>query len=239
MIDRSVLKWGGGAAVVSAALGFVFNILHPRSSEALDSAVGELRLIADSDIWLFDHFMLAWSIGFAAIGLVAIGWSFVGGRAAGWARLATAAAIGSVTVAFVTLAIDGMAMQEVADRWAEAGGDAAATAAAEGIVNVSLALFTATIGSLFGLTPVLFGITSLSSDQHPNWLGQLALGAGLVGLLTASLQYLSGPSDFVTNILFPIASLGFTIWSLVMGLRLWQGRGIPATAEPEVRATVA
>ena len=98
--------------MIGAVLGLVFNLLHPRGDDY--SAAGELELVASNDIWLFDHFMLAWSLAFAFVGLVAIGWSFPEGPAQGWGRIATATAIGGVTVAYVTLGVDGMAMAAVA-----------------------------------------------------------------------------------------------------------------------------
>lgn len=199
--------------MVGAALGLVFNLLHPRGDDL--SVQGELELVAGSDIWLFDHFMLAWSLAFALVGLVAIGWSFAEDAAQSWGRVATASAIGGVTVGFITLGVDGMALKAVAD----AGGPAGVA-----VAEISFALFTGTIGSLFGLTPVLFGIACLSSNTYPRGLGYLALVGGLLGLLTASLQFLSGPSG-LTIMIFLVASLAYTVWLFLMGWRLWGASG--------------
>ena len=227
MLDRSVLKWGGLSAMVGAALGLVFNLLHPRPDSFTIQA--ELDLVAGSDIWLFDHFMLAWSLAFALVGLVAIGWSFEGPVAQSWGRIATASAIGSIAVAYIALAIDGMAMKEVADQAAKGP---EAQAAAEAVAHVSFALFTGVIGSLFGVTPLLFGIAGLVGNAYPRNLAYLALAGGLVGLLAASIQYLSGPTALTLNVLLLIASLAYTVWLFMMGLRLWKSGGAPATAAP-------
>ena len=221
MLDRSVLRWGGMAAMVGAALGVIFNLLHPRTDDY--SIQSELEMVADSDIWLFDHFMLAWALAFALIGLVAIGWSFEEGPAQAWGRIATASAIGGITVAYVTIGLDGMALKDVADAMGD-GPEAMATARA--VAHINFALFTATIGSLFGLTPVLFGLAGMASDRYPKGLAYVAFGAGLLGLLAASIQFLSGPSTLTVNVLYLGASLGYTIWLFLMGLRLW---GAPAT----------
>jgi hypothetical protein len=227
MLDRGVLRLGGLAAMIGAVLGFVFNLLHPRSTAAASSVMNELHLVAASDIWVFVHLMLAWSLAFALVGLVAIGWSFKEGPGATWARFALASAIAGVAIAFITVLIDGPAMKHVADSMmADHGPEMMATATA--VAEVSFALFTGTIGSLFGLTPVLFGVATLNDDSQPTGLGYLAVGAGVLGLLTGSVQYVRGVSNLTANILFPIASLGFIVWLFIMGWRLWNQRAATA-----------
>ena len=226
MLDRSVLRWGGMAAMVGAVLGLAGNLMHPRGSEF--SAQAEIALVNDSGVWLLDHFLIAWSFAFALVGLVAIGWSFTDAVGQSWGRIATASAIGSVTVGYVTIAVDGMAMEAAA---------ATGGAVGEAVAHVGLALFTATIGSLFGLTPVLFGIALLSSDTYPKGLGYLILAGGLLGMLAASVQYLSGPSTLITNVVFVASSLLFTVWVFLMGWRLWSGA--PAGAAAPAAATGA
>lgn len=222
--------------MVGAALGLVFNLLHPRGS-GIDTSVEELELVADSGIWLFDHFMIAWALGFSFLGLVAIARSFTGEAGESWGRLALGAAIGSIAISVLTVTVDGIAMKEVADNWAEAGRgtDSSAFATADAVANVSLALFTTVIGSLFGFTATVFGIAGLVSDNYPKWLGFAALVAGLVGFVAASIMFLSGPSDFATNILFAISSFLYTVWLFASGWFLWQRAG---TTQPD-KETVA
>ncbi len=227
MLDRGVLRWGGAAAMVGAVLSLIFNLLHPRPGDTTVEA--ELQMIADSGIWVFDHYMLAWALAFALVGLVAIGWSYAEGPAQTWGRFAVASAIGGVTVAFVTLAVDGMAMKEIADNWAANKDPSAETAA-----HIALSLFVGTIGSLFGLTAVLYGIAGLNSVTYPRWLGWLALLAGLDGLLVASIVYLSGPNEFALTVLFLIGSLAFTVWLFLMGWSLWKSNETPAAPPPDM-----
>ena len=221
MLDKAVLRWGGLAAMIGAALGFVFNLLHPRSSAAAAGAMNELHLVAASNIWVFVHFMLAWSIAFALVGLVAIGWSYGEGAAASWGRFATASAIVGVAVTFITILVDGPAMKHVAEAMM-AGHSPETIAAGTAVSEIAVALFTGTMGSLFGLTPVLYGIATLNDNRYPSALGYLSIVAGVLGLITASIQYFGGISNLTANILFPIASLAFTVWSFAMGWRLWK-----------------
>ena len=216
MLDRSVLRWGGLAAMIGAVIGVIANLMHPRGDTF--TVQGELDLVAGSDIWLLDHFLIAWSLAFAFVGLIAIGWSFSEEVAQGWGRIAAASAIGGIIVGYITVGVDGMALEAVAD----AGGPAG-----EAVARISLALFTGLIGSLFGLTPVLYGIAGLSSPSYPKGLAYLALAGGALGMLTSSIQFLSGPSAVVTNMMFVVASVAYTVWLFMNGLRLWKA---PAAA---------
>jgi hypothetical protein len=238
MAQRTLFRVGAIAAMIGAALGLIFNLLHPRAS-GIDTSQEELDLVADSGIWLFDHFMLAWALAFSILGLVAIARSFTGDNGEAWGRFALVAAIIAIAVGFVTITIDGMAVKEVADNWADAGRgtNSAAFATGDAVANVSLALFTAVIGSLFGLTPTLFGVASLVSRDYPRWLGYVALVAGILGFVTASITFLSGPSDFALNVLFGASSGLYTIWFFVSGWFLWQKAA--ARSDERVMTTAA
>lgn len=229
MADRSFLRWGAGAAMVGAVLALVFNVLHPRTSDVAN-VENELELVAGSSIWLFDHFMLAWAIAFAFVGYVAISRSFPEGPGAWWGRLAMATVIAGATVGFVTVLVDGMAMKHVADAWVDASGASRATlfATAQAVAEIGVALFTGTIGTLFGLTPFFFGVAILNSNVYPRWLAWLALLSGALGLFTASLQYLAGISVASALVLFPIASISSTFFLFLAGGILWKRTAIAA-----------
>lgn len=226
MLERTVLRLGGAAAMLGAAIGFVFNVLHPRPS---DYSIGaEIELVADSGIWLFDHWMLGWSIVFSFVGLAVIARSFREEPAASWGRVAFAAAAAGAALGIATIVVDGMAMKEAALN--AAGGGEAAQAAAEAVAYVGMGLFTGLIGFTFGLQPVLFGIAGIVSDQYPRWLGYLAVVAGVLGFVGAATQFLTGLSTFTVVGMFLPASLGFTVYIFVMGWHLWQRADVPAAA---------
>lgn len=224
MLDRSVLKVGGAAAMLGAVIGFVFNLLHPRPPDYTISA--EIDTVADSGIWLFDHWMLGWAIALSFVGLVVVARSFRDEPAASWGRLAFAAATAGAVLGITTIVVDGMAMKEAASNVA-AGGEAA-RATAEAVAYVGLALFTGFFGFTFGLQPLLFGIAGIVSDQYPKWLGYLAVVAGLLGFVGGATQYLTGISTFTVVGLFLPASLGFTVYTFFMGWQLWQRTEVAA-----------
>lgn len=233
MVDRAVRRAGAGAAMVGAVLGIVFNVLHPRGPGF--GAADELNLVAGSSIWLFDHFMLLWAILFALVGLVVIGLSFEREPGRSWGRVALASAIAGGAITLVAVLMDGMATSAAAADWA-ASESADALASGTAVVTVVTAMFTAIMFTFFGLTPVLFGVAVLNSAEYPKWLGYLAVGAGLLGLVTGSIQFLNGISALTANFLFPISSLAFSVWALVMGWTLWKRSEAVATTTQEAIA---
>jgi hypothetical protein len=233
MVDRAVRRAGAVAAMVGAVLGIVFNVLHPRGS-GVSTVTGELRLVAESDIWLFDHFMLIWAVAISFIGLVVIGRSFDGEPAASWSRVAVLSAAVGGAVGLTLLMVDGMANHTVATEWARSE-SAGSLASATAVAAVSNALFTGLMFTFFGVTPLLYGAAVLTSSHYRKWLGYLSLLSGLLGLAAGSIQYLGGISPLTANILFPISSLAFTLWLLVMGWKLWKRSETVAPA-PEAAA---
>ena len=238
MVQRTLFRIGAIGAMVGAVLGLVFNLLHPRGS-GIDTSQEELDLVADSGIWLFDHFMIAWALAFGFLGLIAIARSFTGEAGESWGRFALASAVASIAIGWLAVTVDGVAMKEVADNWAEAGRgtESAAFATGDAVANISLALFTALIGSLFGVTATLYGIASLVSTNYPKWLGYVAIVAGIAGLVTASITFLTGPSDVTLNILFVASSGLYTLWLFASGWHLWQTADRAGSGEP-VRSAI-
>ncbi len=212
LLDRSVLRWGGLAGMVGAVIGLIANVMHPRGD--FGSAQAVVEMAAGSGIWVLDHYLIAWSVALGMFGLIALGRSFVDEPARSWGWIAIAFTIGSVSVAYVFSAVDGVGLKGAAEQ----GGQEAVA-----LAFVSGALFTATMGSLFGVVPILFGIALMTTDQYPGWLGTLALTSGAIGLFTGSYQYLVGYNPIITNYLFTLGSLGTTVLLFVAGWYLWKG----------------
>jgi hypothetical protein len=219
--------------MVGAVLGIVFNVLHPRGAGV--AVTDELGLAAGSTIWIFDHFMLVWALLFALVGLVVIGLSFEREPGRSWGRVALASALASGAVILAAVFMDGIATKAAAVQWA-ATQSPEALASGTAVAMLVLAMFTAIMFTFFGLTPVLFGVAVLKSAEYPRWLGYLAVGAGALGLITGSIQFMNGISPLTANILFPISSLAFTVWALVMGWTLWKRSEAVATTTQEAIA---
>jgi hypothetical protein len=221
MLDRRVMRLAGIAAMVGAVIAVVFNVLHPRPDD-VETVRGAVESAKDEGIWLIDHYLLAWTVGLALFAFVAISRTFVREPSASWGRVALVFGISGASVAFATIVMDGWAVKEAVD----VEGEQVAFA----VAYVAEGMFIATIGAFFGLTPVLFGVAVLSSDEYPVWLGWVAVVAGLLGILTGSIIFFSGFSDFIFNVLFPTASLLFTVWIGLMGYQMYQRASEPASA---------
>jgi hypothetical protein len=222
--DRPVLRLGGACAVAGGVLGVVLNLLHPRTSDIGATEV-ELRLIEENGRWLAVHAGILVTLVIAFLGLVAIAVSMYGERGL-WARAALYAAVASAPVAIISVAIDGIAMKEIADAWASAPGQV--LPAADAVYQLNVAAFDALIISLFGMTPIFAGIALAGSSLYPRWIGVVSVVGGVIGLVAGFTQALTGLEPFTANILFPLASLAFTIVLITAGLTLWQKAAAPA-----------
>lgn len=222
MLNRTVTRVGAAGAMVGAVIAVVFNILHPRPEEV--GAAEIVRSAAEEGIWALDHYMLGWAIGLALLAFIVLSRSLSSEPSTSWGRVALIFGIGSTAVAFALIGVDGFAIPEAA----EASGPETALA----VAHVGEALLVATIAAFFGLTPILFGIAVLSGDDYPGWMGWVAIVAGVIGIVTASIMFFDGLSSFTIEVLFPIASLVFTLWIGVMGYLLWQKTSAPTAAQP-------
>lgn len=221
MVSRGLMRTGAVAAMVGAPIAVVFNLLHPRSDEF--SAAAEVEASITEGIWAFDHYMLGLSVGLGFLALVVIGRSFASAASVPWGRVALYSAIGSSALAFTALTVDGFAIPEAAD---SIGPDAAVA-----VAHVAAGLFLTTIGTLFGITPILFGVAVLTGEDYPGWLGWVAVLAGLIGAVTGTIIFYNGFTDLTVEVLFPIASILFTVWIGVMGILLWRKAAVmPAAA---------
>lgn len=225
--ERGLFRLGGGALLLGGLLAVLVNFLHPRVEEF--TAAAEVQMIADSSNWLFVHYLAAWATAFIFVGFLSLGSYIARGGAQTWGRIVRGAAVGAATMSLLTWLVDGMAMKRLVD----AGGPAAEAGA-----EISLALFTGTIGTTFGLAPLLFGLAMLATDTFDRWLGWLAVAGGAAGLLISSIHFLDGPSPGVTNAFFTIVAGLLTVWILAIGWRLWNVAGASAT-EPVAAERVA
>ena len=215
-------RLGAGAVLIGGVLAIVFNLLHPRTSGALSNTRAELKMVAESDIWKLDHIMLGIAVAVISVGVIAIALSMFGTQGDAWARAWLIFSAVSTGVVIVLLAIDGTAIKSLADDWAKSGDDPAAFSAAKAVVEINGALLRTSILLQFGLSPLLFGMAVWASGTYPKAIAQAAFGAGAVGITAGLWIAAAGYSNIPLNILFPIASLLYTILLMWAGWHLWQ-----------------
>jgi hypothetical protein len=219
-----LFKLGGLAALVGGALGIILNLLHPRSTDNVGSVRGHLEMIANSDLWRLIHVGLGLAVALGLIGVIAIALSMAGSPGEEWARTWLIFTAASSAVLLVLLAIDGTAMKAMADGWLDGGKDAGAFAAAHAVEVISTALFGAGTALYFGVAPLLFGMAVFATGVYPKALGQAAMAAGGLGLLTSLLMAIQGVTTLNSVFLFPVASLLGTIVLMWAGWELWKGQ---------------
>jgi hypothetical protein len=229
-------RLGALATLVGGALAIIFNLVHPRASGALGDAQTELKLVAGSDIWRLDHVMLGLAVVIISFGVIALALSMGGGQGDTWVRAWLLFSVLSSAVLLVLLALDGTAIKSVADEWAASGNDLASFRAAAVLVEVNGALLGASIALSFGISPLLFGMAVFASGTYPARIGQVSIVAGGLGLVTSLWLALAGFASFPLNILFPLASLLYTVVLMWAGWLLWKNNA--TVGGPANRSTV-
>jgi hypothetical protein len=225
--DRMIIRYGALFGLAGTVLAFVGNALHPRAFE--DSAIARFDLIADSGIWKFVHFLIGAALILLIGGLVAFDRRLIGRPGGAWARLGLVVGIVSVAIGVVLVALDGWTLKTLADEWAAAGRtttgpEFASLNSAEHIVS---GLFSAFIGTLIGVTPVLLGIALYQSGGFPHWAGVLAVAGGALGIVIDVVQSLGDIAVVTADVLFPLAALGVTISLLAVNWMMFREASEP------------
>lgn len=210
---------GAAAAVAGGVLGIVANIAHAGPRRGATTLF--LADLADSRIWLLDNLAIAVALLLLTGGLAAITRSL---RPSPWATYAWTAALIGVGLALVNVAVDGPAMKELADAWDTATGDRreALAAAGEALRQIDVATFTMWSLVLTGAAPLLYGAAMRDAPAYPGWLALVALGAGGLGVASATVQFFLGLTPLTVFWTFPIASGLLLVWVIVTGVLLWR-----------------
>jgi hypothetical protein len=220
--ERALLRLAGGLLSGGFLLSLFMTPLHPSGEE--DNHTVVFAKYADSGGWVAIHL-----VQFAGV-LLALGGFLVlyrllelRGEARVLARFAAGATIATAPAWAALQAVDGVALKQAVDAWADASGaqkavrfaDAETVRWAEWGINSYFRL-------LLGLTLVLFGAAIVLTGMVPQWLGWVG---GIVGVLYIATGIAVGYSGFengfgnaaghATQLLLLI----FVIGMLVVGVR--------------------
>ena len=224
MSQRHVLKLGGATAFGGGILTFVGNIFHPREPGQLDSAENLFAVIIRDQMWTADHFVIAIGLALLLHGFYGLTQSIRSEHGATWARFAWHMTIVGAVFGLALMLTEAVAMSSIARAWASHSGDEKDLLLAAGTAVFELSL-TFSVGGmlfLFGAAPVLYGIAMLRSTEYRGWIAWIGVLFGLVGLTAAGIQVMSGASWLAFYVLFPMASIGITLWITYLGLRMWR-----------------
>lgn len=219
--DACLARLGAVAAILGPVVLLGATLAHPMDSAPNDLAAAFAEYARDP-YWLASHLSQFLGLTLVAAGLVALHGALEPGWPAALARLGLLAAAASVSLGAVLQAVDGVALEVMAERWMAARGEAR-DLAFEGAVAVrQIEVGTASLlGVVFGVTLALFGAALIRSRRFSAWLGWLGVVAGAGTLAAGVVAADAGFSELnmlLTSIAGPLASL----WAVSVGVALWR-----------------
>jgi hypothetical protein len=218
---RQALRIGAVGAIVGGVIGLVANLLHPREAGSLDDVEGLLEEVSGSSIWVGDHFAILVALALLLAAFYGLTESITSESGAAWAQFAWGAGIVGIATGLPLLLVDGVALSQVADLWAEQASDAV-VAAASAVALISFALFTGVMLFLFGAVPILYGVAMLHGTDYAPWLGWVGVIFGLLSLVSGVIQVFAGIAPLTAYVLFPIGSVVVTLWIIYLGVLMWR-----------------
>lgn len=231
---RQDLRFYGGLLMAAALAGAVVNALHPITTGSLtDTAAG----IAANDGWILLHVAISLTLLMLAAGLVGIGTVTIGTPGEALARVALLFTAVGVTLALISLAIDGVSLKVLANAWTGAG-----TAASQirldaflTVKHINNALWSTTVLVFFGLAIVANGFAVQASRRYPGWAAWGALLGGGAAIVAAVIQLPAGGESRLGEMIFTGSAALISLWSLALGLTWWR----TAALESEVAVPAA
>ena len=220
MSGARALKLSGGLLVG----GFVVNavqrmLMHPTGAE--DDHEEIFAEYAESDVWVFTHFLELVLVLTALAGLLVL-CRVVRTEAPHLALLAAGAIIVTAATWVALQGVDGVTLKQSVDAWAAASGteqEAARFADAETVRWIEWGL-QSYFRVLLGLALLLLGAALVLSRVVPTWLGGLLVIAGLLSAaIGVSVGYAGLESDLQDPLALALqlAVLVFSVGVLVAG----------------------
>lgn len=217
-MQQHALRGGAVLAVLSIIIAAAANLLHGGTDP------GNLQIVlpeyAANPNWKAVH--LGQFIGFMAmIGSLAVLLNYLKEKSGTiFALLGLIAAIVAASTYAANHAVDGVAIQYVAEVWSSATGDERAQAfqLAETVRHIEQGLSGLTALNL-GITLLLCGLAIISSHVFARWFGWAALLVGSVYLVSGVALYYVGFSQHELSFWSSILLL---IWLVVLALLLWR-----------------
>ena len=217
---------GAVAAFSGAPTLLVATLLHPLKADPNDPRAAFAEYAGDS-LWVASHLGQFLGVVLLAVALTALAETVEPGKAWAWGRIGLLGTAASVAAAAALQAVDGVALKVMVDRWAQASGPEQLRSfeGALAVRQVEIGL-ASMLSLLFGLTLSAFGISLLCSKRFPNWLGGLALAAGLGSMAAGLAQAYTGFSHLA--MMFSMsASAALLLWAICLALYLWRSSSQP------------
>jgi hypothetical protein len=209
MSHRHVLRLGAATASSGGILTLVGNIPHPREPGQLDSAANLFGVVLRNQMWAADHFVLAIGLALLLHGFYGLMRSICTEPGATWARFAWHMAIVGVVFGIALKLTEAVAVTSIARAWDGRTGEERdlLLAAGNAVFELSMTFSVGGMLFLFGAMPALYGVAMLRSSEHSVWAAWIGVLFGLVGVIAAATQVMSGKSWLTFYVLFPIRPL--------------------------------
>ncbi|MGQ0642924.1 MAG: hypothetical protein ACT4P6_19430 [Gemmatimonadaceae bacterium] len=221
--DRALFKIGGAMGVSGSLIAFVGNALHPRSTAYYGDPVAWLNHNTPSAIWFPSHVMILLGMVLLVGEFVAISRSLSGDRGHGVGTVALAHALIGSSLILVTLALDGLVVPKLSEAWRiDAVPSPDAVLASSIFYHTIFNLFYLFQITLFGLSPLLFGVAMLLGKTHARWVGWAAVFVGGSVVITAIPSMLGVATEFLDAVVWTVTASLVSLWWLVTGVLLWR-----------------
>lgn len=224
--DRPLLRVGGAMTVVGALTAALGNVLHPRSTTYYDDPAAWLDHNAHSSVWFGSHVLILLGTIALVAAMVTLTRYLGGTRGDGIGQLALVNAIIGTIVMVVLLVIDGLVVAELKDVWV-AHAEHSPDAVLSGTIlyyTVFNLLYVSMI-TLFGLAPVLYGVSMLLSGTFSRWFGWFGVVVGSTVVGGALLSMVDINRKVLDAQVWPITSTLVVTWFMAIGIQLWRRAG--------------
>ncbi len=223
MAQRTLLRLAGGLLVGGFLLTFIVTHEHPSGDD--DNHAIIFQKYADSNSWVAVHLLQFAGVLIALAGFLALYRVLQArGEVPLLAGFALGAAVATAATWAVLQAVDGVALKQAVDAWADVSGSEKAIRFADAeTVRWTEWGINAFFRLLFGLTLVLFGAGIARTGLVARWLGWVGVIAGLLYMATGiGIGYAGFESGFgdATGDAVQILFLVFVVGVLVAALRM-------------------
>jgi hypothetical protein len=220
--DRNALRLSGGLLVGGFLLNLIVTLFHPTGNEDQHRVI--FTEYADSDAWVAIHLGQFVGILIALAGLLVLYRALqLRGHVPVLARFAAGTTVATAATWAILQALDGVALKQAVDTWAEASGAEKPIRFADAETLRWLEWgFQSYFRMLLGLTVALFGAAMIATRLGGAWLGWVAV---LTGALSAAIGIDVGYSGLesglqdAAGIAFLLAIVVFAVGISVVGDR--------------------
>lgn len=223
--DRALLRTGAVAGLLGVPLQVVLDQLHAGHAHAPNDSAGVFREYAASSIWTAVHIGQFFGTLLIGVALVTLAWSIArhGGIARALGLSGGFAALASVTVFAVQMAVDGVALKATVDAWVRATTPAdklMAFQVAEGVRWIEKGL-SSFFHLLNGTALLGLGLSVALARTHPRWLGWVGAAAGVGFIAGGFITAHTGFSPEAAAVLTP-ALVVLVVFLVGTSISMWR-----------------